>query len=251
MCPDVVGLLTASRHGIGDDEMEEMLSMNDDVLQEVYLIHIPPDEECIRLPPLLWTRIQYQLKEYLVKTYVNGKEVVSWYHKQVKEVAQDRYVHQSDDLQYSLHDTMADYFLGSWHNVLKPLDVDDVSYPNALRMVSAQPNSFGTSQINRRKISELPYHLVQSCRFTDFVNFICRDIDFMYYKCLASSMSALWTDLRYAIQMIDIQHLQKEYAAEQDEITSLHDVLILCNDVIWKDPKHFPAQVNNNYIRIG
>lgn len=75
----LTGYLTASKHGLNDGEVEDILSLDDEVLQDTYLYHLPPSEEVIRLPPLLWRRIRYQLGEYLVNRQADSKNVTAWY----------------------------------------------------------------------------------------------------------------------------------------------------------------------------
>ena len=50
--------------------MEDVLSCDDAVLQDTYLFHLPPNPDMIRLPPLLWSRIRFDLKEYLTTRQV-------------------------------------------------------------------------------------------------------------------------------------------------------------------------------------
>ena len=53
-----LGYLTCGLDGLTEVELEDMLSCDDDVLQEVYHYHDPPIEGAIRIPPLLWARIK-------------------------------------------------------------------------------------------------------------------------------------------------------------------------------------------------
>lgn len=53
-----IGYLTASRHGLTDKELEDVLSLDDQVLQDTYEYHLPPSQHVVRLPSLLWTRIR-------------------------------------------------------------------------------------------------------------------------------------------------------------------------------------------------
>ena len=62
-----------------DGEIEDILSLDDDVLQDTYLYHLPPNDTMIRLPPLLWRRIHNQLKEYLTSRQADGKDVITWW----------------------------------------------------------------------------------------------------------------------------------------------------------------------------
>ena len=45
--------LTASRHGLSDVEIEDVLSLDDSVLNDVFIHWMPPVR---RIPPLLWPR---------------------------------------------------------------------------------------------------------------------------------------------------------------------------------------------------
>ena len=42
-----VGYLTASKYGLDDGEIEDVLSLDDDVLQDTYLYHLPPNDTMI------------------------------------------------------------------------------------------------------------------------------------------------------------------------------------------------------------
>ena len=75
-------------------ELEDVLSCDDEVLNDVYQYHTPPLR---RLPPLLWVRIQDDLDDYLVSSGADGIQVIRWYHRQFHTVASDRYL--SNDIQ--------------------------------------------------------------------------------------------------------------------------------------------------------
>ncbi len=70
-------------------ELEDVLSCDDDVLNDVYQYHTPPLR---RLPPLLWVRIQDDLDAYLVTAGADGVQVIRWYHRQFQTVATERYL---------------------------------------------------------------------------------------------------------------------------------------------------------------
>ena len=140
---------------------------------------------------------------------------------------------------------MAEYYLGIWHDKPKPLELykkKKGSYPNAMRQVPAQPNTFGAMKFNIRKMNELPHHLTKCGRFDEFVTHICRNYDFLYYKCFATSIDTLLSDMRAAMIKLDGQ--EGETCAEQkQEIKLLYDILVIRSDVIRKDPLQFPGQV--------
>lgn len=78
------------------------------VLQDTYIYHLPPDPVSIRLPPLLWKRVQYDIQEYIVERQSGGKTVIGWYHRQFTEAAKERYYQK--EIRKQLHTLMAEYF---------------------------------------------------------------------------------------------------------------------------------------------
>ena len=56
--------LSAFQNGISENEIEDILSLDDDVLYDIFEFHEPPVR---RLPSALWSRIKYDLTGYLVE----------------------------------------------------------------------------------------------------------------------------------------------------------------------------------------
>lgn len=75
-------------------EMEDILSLDDEVLQDTYIYHLPPSSQLIRLPPSLWARIMMDIREYTSGEDVGGRLVLTWYHRLFKKVAEERYLHE-------------------------------------------------------------------------------------------------------------------------------------------------------------
>jgi hypothetical protein len=68
--------MTACRNGISQNELEDVLSLDDDVLKSVFEHYIPPIR---RLPGILWTRIRNDLDEYITEKEVDDSSVIYWY----------------------------------------------------------------------------------------------------------------------------------------------------------------------------
>ena len=161
--------LSAASHGLSDTEMEDLLSLDDEVLQDTYLYHLPPDSSVIRLPPLLWKRVSDDIREYIVQRKSGNWFVLTWYHRQFREVAKGRFL--PPDVQQGVHRRMGEYFLGAWHDRVKPLELFKIkkgSYPNAKRRVPEQPLVFEKGGYNKRKLQELPWHLTNSGNLKQF-----------------------------------------------------------------------------------
>ena len=73
--------LTFSRHGLTQNDIEDILSVDDQVLQESFQWWIPP---VARIPPLQVTRLLFALKDNLGS---NNR----WFHRQFLETAKERY----------------------------------------------------------------------------------------------------------------------------------------------------------------
>jgi hypothetical protein len=68
--------MTACRSGISQNELEDVLSLDDDVLKSVFQHYIPPVR---RLPGILWTRIRNDLDEYITEKEIDDAPVIYWY----------------------------------------------------------------------------------------------------------------------------------------------------------------------------
>ncbi|EDO37261.1 predicted protein, partial [Nematostella vectensis] len=73
-----LGYLTAARSGLTETELDDILSSDDEVLDDVFQYWTPPIR---RLPPLLWVRIRADLDSYLVDRGSEGARVTYWYHR--------------------------------------------------------------------------------------------------------------------------------------------------------------------------
>ena len=61
--------------GISESELEDILSIDDEVLTSVFKHHHPPIR---RFPLALWLRIKYELKDYITNKETDGVSVISW-----------------------------------------------------------------------------------------------------------------------------------------------------------------------------
>ena len=194
--------ITASKNGVSEPEIEDFISLDDRVLDDIYQYHLPPTR---RIPPLLWTRVRSDLPGYLADCEADGVCVINWYHKQFKIAAKQRYFVTKEDLLY-FPSYMADYFLGFFHKELcicyilsvsgtygggtkKPFRYTEIQKhmfklqskdSSADRQVPAMPLAFfksgsGKSKVaryNLRKFSELPFQLVRCYRYKDLYDHV-------------------------------------------------------------------------------
>lgn len=66
------------REGLLEAELYDVMSLDDDVISEVYRYTHPPTPSLIRLPPLLWARLKRDLKDHLEERWTNGVVVIAF-----------------------------------------------------------------------------------------------------------------------------------------------------------------------------
>ena len=119
--------ITLAKHGVSETELNHLLSLQDEVLADVYEWWVPP----VRIvPPLLVTRLLTELAPYLTRRGDgSGVELVSWYHRQFWEAALAWLFDPAADgaaVRRQRHAELAAYFGGAWAGRCKP-------YSEALR----------------------------------------------------------------------------------------------------------------------
>ena len=65
-----LGYLTASQNGLSPNELLDVLSCDEDVLEDVFQYHVPPIR---RLPVLLWTRLRLDLGKIQENRYISAE----------------------------------------------------------------------------------------------------------------------------------------------------------------------------------
>lgn len=114
--------ITAAKSGLSESELEDLISLDDRVLDDVYQYHLPPVR---RIPPLLWTRIRNDLPNYLSEREADGVNVMNWYHRQFRDTAKERYFKNMNMAIY-FHSMIADYYLGIWGGKAKPFKYTEI-----------------------------------------------------------------------------------------------------------------------------
>ncbi|XP_045168880.2 NACHT and WD repeat domain-containing protein 2-like isoform X2 [Mercenaria mercenaria] len=162
--------ITASKHGLSQNELEDILSCDDVVLDSLFQYWTPPMR---RMPPLLWTRVRHELGQYLSERGSDGVTVLTWFHRQFSETAKERYLNTSadSDMNHNAHSAIADYFDSKWVGGKEYISKGSKSKASVKPVVEdrglpEQPLVYGNrvkgfQNINRRKIRELPYHLLK------------------------------------------------------------------------------------------
>ena len=208
----VLSYLTASKNGLSDMELEDVLSLDDTVLNDVFVHWLPPVR---RIPPLLWPRLHNELSSYIIKREANGTLVYFWYHRQFISVARERYLSDIGHRLY-IHSSLAHYFQGTWGASNKKAFRYSTQQMNLLnlgrceseadRKVPPQPLQFDRdprrpwkTRYNLRKLGELPFHLIESRRYSDLKQEVLFNYEWLHSKLSAMNLHDLLSDFRNAI----------------------------------------------------
>ncbi|KAK6631349.1 hypothetical protein RUM44_005875 [Polyplax serrata] len=213
--------ITAAKSGLSESELEDLISLDDRVLDDVYQYHLPPVR---RIPPLLWTRIRNDLPNYLSEREADGVSVMNWYHRQFRDTAKERYFKNMNMALY-FHSSIADYYLGIWGGGNpKPFKYTEIQRHrfnltdkegSADRKVPIQPLVFYSkdgkvSRYNLRKFNELPFHMVRARRFTDLYKHVLFNYEWLHAKLSSCPLQAVLSDFEDACSHIDDREAVRE-----------------------------------------
>ena len=221
--------VTASKSGLSETELEDLISLDDKVLDDIYQYHLPPTR---RVPPLLWTRVRSDLPGYLSDSEADGVNVINWYHRQFIDAAKERYFKTKDDFLY-YHKMMSEFFLGMWGGgTPKPFKFTEIQKhrfglkskdSEADRQVPAMPLVFYTkdgdiSRYNLRKFGELPYHLVRCGNFSDLFAHVLFNYQWLYAKLCACPLQTVLADFEDAKSNLDNKDVKREIMLIADSL---------------------------------
>lgn len=224
--------VTAAKSGVSETELEDLLSLDEKVLNDVYQYHLPPVR---RIPPLLWTRIRSDLPGYLSEREADAVNVINWYHRQFIEASRERYFRNLNFLA-TIHENIAEYFLGMWGGgVPKPYEytegqrrmfhLDDLKGESD-RKVPLQPLVFTgsdgkLSRYNLRKLSELPYHLIRSHQHEVLYSQVLFNYNWLHAKLSSMPLQTVIADFEDLLEHI----FQKDVKLIADAIRLSSSVL--------------------------
>ena len=229
-----LGYLTASKNGLTDNEMEDLLSLDDVVMDDV-TINMRPSLR--RLPTALWLRVRDELGEYVEEVLADGFVTIQWAHSQFREAADDRYMKQRDKAP-SYHKALAEYFSDKWSSVPKPFGADE---EGVLRYVTPQPLYRDISLTaekskrvyNMRSLSELPYHLLHAQQMDLLKKDCLCNFEFILAKISSSSLRDVFEDIQAALKV----------EPTDADLKLLSDTLQLSSQALNKDPGQLGSQI--------
>ena len=228
-----LGYLTAAKHGLTEAELEDVLSLDNEVLDDVYQYWDPPFPGIIRIPTILWKRIRHYIEDYIVEQQADRMTVLKWYHRQFIESATERYVvHQS----LTLHSILSEYFSNTYangHGKMVDLTHRKISSTDANRQVASQPLLLGDKVYNLRKLTELPHHLLHSNQIDDLKRKVLCNFEWVYTKLKAVGYILLMQD--YVASLVEVK--------DDEEISLMCEVLSLSGSNIRNNPDMLAGQL--------
>ncbi|KAJ1477021.1 hypothetical protein T484DRAFT_1822731 [Baffinella frigidus] len=147
--------LTLSR-GIGEGELNNLLSLEDNVLADVYEWWVPPLRTS---PPLVLSRLLTDISPYLSRRGDgSGVELLSWYHRQFWEACEAYCFNvRTTFTRRKRYRELVEYYSGKWAGRAKP-------YNTWLAAVVQRPSSFPGETAGDRMVPAQPLVLQGSLR---------------------------------------------------------------------------------------
>ena len=230
-----LGYVSASRHGVTDDEMIDLISLDDAVMGDIVTQYRPFRRRC---PPALWYRLKNDLNLYLADRNADNVKTVQWSHLHFAEAAEERYLNQRDKAP-SYHKLMSEYFLGDWVSKSRPYPGND---KGVLRYVASQPLYWqpmeakvdGSDRVyNLRKINELPHHLLRAQMTGLYKSETMCNFEWVLAKLCGTSLRSL----------VEEYHIGLEVEPADRDLKTLSDTLQLSSTAILRDPRQLAGQV--------
>jgi WD40 repeat protein len=153
----VLGYLSASRHGLAENEILEILVADPeyraklDEATEQTRHELPPNAK--RIPIALWSRLRFDLAPYLTERTAPGANVLTFYHRQVAEFVRGYFL-DAPLTRLQWHERLAGYFHGQDY-FLESLE------EQRARAKRLPPTP---RPANLRKVDELPCQLLEAAK---------------------------------------------------------------------------------------
>lgn len=232
----VLGYLAASRYGLAETEILEILFADPEykkALDEASVTNrheLPPT--ATRIPIAIWSRLRFDLAPYLTERAAPGANVLTIYHRQVAEWVQGHYA-KAPDAHWQPHQRLAEYFESkeNWIGVRN------------LPMLHGEPN--------RRKSAEFPWQLSQAHQ-PERLGQLLTNIAFLETKVAADLSFDLLDDFHRLDKLCEeLPEPEPEISEVFRESFVLWRVLGNILDQVTVDPASIGAQIGIELQNIG
>ncbi|XP_062412384.1 NACHT domain- and WD repeat-containing protein 1 [Sardina pilchardus] len=201
-----LGYLAAARDGLSEAELRDVLSLDDEVLAEVYQRRLPPNTSLVRMPPLLWARLRHDLAHLLQENQAAGGHLLTYFHRLLRERVCERYLRGEKGTR--THTLLAEYFQGVWaEGRPKPVQLLQTQL-NADRQVPSEPLWFAEGMANLRKLRELPYHLLHADKWEELCQLVIGSMEWLCCKVVTCGVAAVMEDLSLCTTLYECPEVQ-------------------------------------------
>jgi WD40 repeat protein len=182
--------IAASKNGLTEDELLDVLSLEKDVIKDFYR-RSPKSPVTKSLPVVMWSRLYFDLKPFLTERTADGTSLMAFYHPQFGKVVAEEFL--VGEILRKRHQELALYFTEQplWN------EEDKKNYPNL------------------RKISELPFQQIHG-ELWDAIEKILCDLYFIEAKCAAGMTYDLVHDYNSALFALPEAQPEKEGIIKRD-----------------------------------
>lgn len=174
--PELAGkalaLIAASRFGLSDGEIREMLGHDPEVMAAFRRRSVHHDWHQAGLPPIVWSRLRHDLGPYLIESRVEGDLLYRFFHLEFQTVAVD--------------DLLAGDRKGTVHRQLATFFAEPAGYQLFLGARGGAPRAL-------RAVMERPYQLRAAGDHAAHNDYL-RDFDALMAKCAAGRVFDLAAD---------------------------------------------------------
>jgi hypothetical protein len=180
--------LTAGRFGLAENELGRALGTDPAVRVEFESNEKTQTrwEDDQRLPPILWSRLFFDLQPYLGFAQIDGALLMRWFHREFTEVLKVRYLCTTAQ-RAVVHGKLADTFL-NLERELRPGETNDDALFKATDASSKQVSAA------LRRVMEQPWQLARAGRL-DTLEALITDFGFCMGKCAANRSEDLMSDI--------------------------------------------------------
>ncbi|XP_078256221.1 NACHT and WD repeat domain-containing protein 2 [Rhinoraja longicauda] len=216
-----LGFITMAKAGLSEMELEDLLSLDNHVLNEITAkseLRNP-----LRIPYYFIARLKEELCGYLVERQVRSVTLLVWANRHLHLIAQNLYLQNEEDIQ-EMHSILADYFLGVWSggrprlfqlekgqvrppdNNIKSMNKENQTGEQTFdRQVPEQPWVFQCNPlepdiffVNHRKSTELLHHLTRSGRTDELMYSVIMNFSWLYIMIKIGHLDKVLSDIDLA-----------------------------------------------------
>jgi WD40 repeat protein len=223
----IISYLLCGRYkGLTENELLEVLVFDKDYweykfLPQTHPVHREELADVSKIPIVVWSRLYLDLEPFITETDANGIPIISFFHRQLCEVLNKRYINEGSIKQY-YHKKLSSYFQ------TQELYID---------RKSRLPNL--------RKLTEQPFQQTLAEEWDNTINTLC-NLDFIQAKSAAKLTIDLIEDFRRSLMLIpeNLEKDQKEKARQFKLEKYTHDLIACAKGEISIDLFEIPKSVN-------